>query len=78
MHFDFNLPLDEKNIEVAEDNETVDVCIKLVSTGSHDSLQTPVVVKLDFEDQSAKGIYILEECNALLARYATVYIGVDH
>ena len=55
VHFDFCRPFEEKKLNVLETSESVDVCVKITSTGSHDSLQTAVTVDLVFEDLSAKG-----------------------
>ena len=56
VHFEFCLPFGEKDVKVPEsDDSTVEVCVKLASTGCDDSLRCPVTIHLTFEDLSAEG-----------------------
>ena len=56
VHFEFCQPFGEKDVKVPEsDDSTVEVCVKLASTGCDDSLRCPVTIHLTFEDLSAEG-----------------------
>ena len=49
------LLFDEEGYTVSEEEEYLEVCIKLASTGSHEELLSSVEVNISFEDQSATG-----------------------
>ncbi|CAI8057761.1 hypothetical protein GBAR_LOCUS31462, partial [Geodia barretti] len=71
VHFEFCLPFGEKDVKVPEsDDSTVEVCVKLASTGCDDSLRCPVTIHLTFEDLSAEGgedyRYNSEDCTNLV------------
>ena len=55
VHFEFSLPFGKKDLKVSESNDlSVEVCVKLASTGSFESLRSAVTVILTFQDRSAK------------------------
>ena len=56
IHLDFCLPFGEKGYTVSEQDEYLEVCIKLASTGSHEELLSTVEVNVTYEDQSATGM----------------------
>ena len=56
IHLDFGLPFGEKGYTVSEQDEYLEVCIKLASTGSHEELLSSVEVNVTYEDQSATGM----------------------
>ena len=53
---DFSLPFGEKGYTVSEQDEYLEVCIRLASTGSHEELLSSVEVNVSYEDQSATGM----------------------
>lgn len=47
VHFDFCTPIDKYNYTVAENDTTLEVCVKLVSTNSsNNTIMSPVLILL--------------------------------
>ena len=57
IRVNFSLPFGEKGYTVKEQDKYLDVCIRVASTGSHEKLQSSVVVIITFEDQSTTGMH---------------------
>ena len=56
VRLDFSPPFGEKGYRVSEQDEYLEVCIRLASTGSQEELLSSVEVIVTYEDQSATGM----------------------
>ena len=58
IRLDFSPPFGEKGYTVSEQDEYLEVCIRLASTGSHEELLSSVEVIVTYEDDSATGVLL--------------------
>ena len=55
VRLDFSLPFGEKGYTVSEEDEYLEVCIRVASTGSNEELLSSVEVIITYKDISATG-----------------------
>ena len=60
VHLEFSLPFGETAYTASEQDEYLEVCIRVASTGSHEELLSPVEVNVTFKDQTTTGMYVID------------------